>query len=154
MKCFELVLLAVCVVGAFARPDGGEEPSEADKAKWQEKHKQHVECAMATKNLTTCCPMPKHEELKNDPECKVHLEGLEDKDEKQKGRAMVCFIECLFKNKGLIEGHDVKWDKLKEFTTSDGEADFKDVSLKAIDFCEAKGESSIPAKPTPKQEIN
>jgi hypothetical protein len=136
MKSYQLVLLTLCVVGAFARPDG--EESDGPPPEHAEKHKKHMECAQETRNLTECCPMPKFEELKNDPECKVHLEGIDEKDHKGKMKAGVCFMECIFKSKGLIEDKDVKWDKIKELAGED--PDFKEVSEKAVDFCEAKGE--------------
>ncbi|KAG5675352.1 hypothetical protein PVAND_005261 [Polypedilum vanderplanki] len=146
MKSFQLALLTICVIGtSLARPEGesGDSPpaTGGDHAKWHEKHKKHIKCAIETQNLTTCCPLPKYDELNNDAECKALLEGIETKDNKEKGKASVCFIECIFKKNKLVDGKEVKWDKIRELNTKlmESDNDFKDISAKAIDFCEAKG---------------
>jgi hypothetical protein len=144
MKTCQLVFLVVFVVGAFAPATSDDDPPPPPGGdhhkKHHENHKKHIECAIETKNLTACCPMPKYEELKNDAECKSHLEGVDGKNEWKQAKAGMCFTECIFKSKGLIEGNDVKWDKLKEFAEQNADADTKDITAKAVDFCEAKGE--------------
>lgn len=110
-------------------------------------HHQHLASGMRsieTKNLTACCPSPKAQSMKDDAECKSHIEGIESMDNKQKHKAYTCFVECIFKSKGLIEGKDVKWDKVKEVSVEFHEPEFKEVVEKAVDFCEAKGELRSP----------
>jgi hypothetical protein len=98
------------------------------------------QCMKDTKDLKNCCPFPKHEEEKEDPECKHHLEGIETKEGKQKHKAYNCYTECSFKNKGLLNDEGViNKEKLKELTedhlTKNDAEDFKEITMNSIDYC-------------------
>lgn len=98
------------------------------------------QCMQQTKDLHDCCQLPKDEEMKNDPDCKQHLEGIEGKEKKEQHKAQTCFVECIFKKSGIIsEGKDIVKDKLKEETekhlTKFNAPEFKDISMNSIDFC-------------------
>lgn len=137
MASSKLIVLALCIVSAFCHPDGGLPGGK-------EKFMKMIKCGKDTEKLgKECCPMPKFDELKNDPECKSHLDGIDEKEGMEKGKAYSCFMDCIFKAKGLIEGRELKWDEIRkhndEFLGTDSE--FKEVSAKAIDFCENKGKT-------------
>lgn len=91
-----------------------------------------------TKQMKSCCPFPKNEEMTG--ECKEHLEGIESKEEKDKWHAMSCFSDCYYKSKGMInEAGELQVNQMKTETNNildanDG-ADFKDISMKSIDYC-------------------
>lgn len=97
---------------------------------------------MQTKELQTCCPFPKDEEIMSGP-CKEHLEGIEEKDDKQKWHAYSCFSECYFKSKGLVnEAGELQVEKIKEETAkllgANNGADFTAISNESIDYCAAE----------------
>lgn len=100
-----------------------------------------------TKDLKNCCPLPKHEEAKEDPECKHHLEGIENKEGKEKYKAYNCYSECTFKNQGLLkDGGVIDKEKLKELTeqhlTKNDAGDFKEIAMNSIDYCIGESEKN------------
>lgn len=96
-------------------------------------------CMKETRELKECCPFPENESIKNDPECSHHLEGIEDKEKKEKMKAYNCFSECIFENKGLLVEGDFNGDEIKKMieksmTEANG-SEFIDISLSSIDYC-------------------
>jgi hypothetical protein len=133
----KLIVGLVVVLFVVKGHCGSSENSDEGGNKWNKKK----ECMRQTFELKACCPMPKkEEEFKNDPECGNLLEGIEDKKGREKFHAIICFAECMFTSRGLVsEEKDVKWDELKNFSNEIvGEnGDFKEVTEKAMEFCEA-----------------
>ena len=92
-----------------------------------------------TMDLQACCPFPKDEEMMNGP-CKEHLDGIDEKEDKEKFRAYSCFSDCSFKSNGLVnEAGELQYDKIKEATfkllDANNGADFKAISDETIDYC-------------------
>lgn len=121
--------------------DGSDEGGKGKDEKWG-KHKEKIKkCVNETKELMKCCPFPAHDDdVKNDPDCKHHLEGIEDKKHKEQFKAHACFSECLFKKKEILkENNELDTDKLKssldEFLVKKDAADFKEIAGNSIDYC-------------------
>lgn len=119
--------------------DKGEGGKDCGKGKHKH-HKKMMQCMKQTKDLhESCCPFPVDDDAMETPECKEHLEGIEQKEGKEKHKAMKCWIDCMFKTKKLIEGKELKKDKIIQsfddmLTKLDGE-DFKEISVESIEFC-------------------
>lgn len=87
-----------------------------------------------------CCPFPKNDEVKDDPDCKHHLEGIEKKEKKDQHKASSCFAECIFKKNELLnDKNELDKEKLKngigDYLEKNNAADFKAISLESIDLC-------------------
>lgn len=83
--------------------------------------------------------MPKDEQLKEDEECKQHLDGLPTEG-KGRYRALGCFNECVFKKHGLFsDGQFTDRLKIKEafetYLKKNNGDDFIDVSMTSVDYC-------------------
>ncbi|CAO1331323.1 unnamed protein product [Diamesa serratosioi] len=97
---------------------------------------------IAEKDLQPCCQFPSDASMMSG-ECMVHLEGLEDKEEREKWHAYSCFTDCYFKSKGMVnDAGELQIDQIKEQTTSLLDAnngqDFKSLSIETIDYCTAE----------------
>lgn len=92
-----------------------------------------------TRELMACCPFPENESIKNDPECSHHLEGIDDKEKKEKMKAHNCFLECIFQNKGLLIDGELQGDEIKDMTekflVEENGSEFTAISLGSIDYC-------------------
>lgn len=100
-----------------------------------------------TKDLSAeCCPMPKPqtETLKDDEDCKHHLEGMESEG-RGRHKAWTCFNECIFKKHGLFEdGQFTERTKIKEsfetYLKKNNGDDFIDITMTSLDYCMDKCE--------------
>lgn len=129
---------------------GGDWKGKGDKGKggkWDKNKEKIKQCMHETKELMKCCPFPENDDTKNDPDCKHHLEGIEnkEKDHKEKHKAHSCFTECLFKKKEILkENGELDKEKLKaeikEFL-GESKAGFQEISFSSVDYCisECKG---------------
>ena len=93
-----------------------------------------------TKELTKCCPFPENKDMKDDPDCKQHLEGIDKKEKKDQHKAASCFTECIMKKTGVLnEKSEVDKEKLKaamgDYLEKNNAADLKQISSDSIDFC-------------------
>lgn len=131
------LIVCVAVILLVAKGHCGSSEDSDEGNNWNKKK----DCMRQTFELKKCCPMPKNlEDFKNDPKCGNLLEGIEDKKGHGKFHAIICFAECMFTSRGLVsEEKDVKWEELKNFSNEIvGEGDdFKEVTGKALEFCEA-----------------
>lgn len=88
-------------------------------------------------DLAECCHIPKDESMKEDPDCKHHLEGIDEKEGKEKHKAYNCFNECFFEKKGLFSKETKSFDDdvvlaaIEEMATED----FLEISLKSASMC-------------------
>lgn len=101
-----------------------------------------------TKDLKDCCPSNTDDEsMKDDPECKHHLEGIETMDKKAKGKAYKCFTECIFTTRGIYNDGVFEKDKLKEFSeeamVKSNDIDLKDIAFESIDYCMGERKLSL-----------
>lgn len=132
----KLIVSLVVVLFVINGHCGSSEEAEEGN-KWNKKK----QCMMETQQLKACCPLPKkNEDYMNDPECGHLLEGMDDKKGKEKFHAFICFAECMFTKKGLLtEEKEVKWDELKKSSNEllGENEEFKEVTEKAVDFCES-----------------
>jgi hypothetical protein len=141
MKLTVSLLVVSAIIGCVYGSSSGE---DTDKHKQhEEKMKKKKECMKQTNDLRACCEMPKpKEDLRTHPECGKHLEGIENKQKKEKWDAIICFHDCLFVAKGLIDetNKEVKWDAVKAHVAEFfGESEaFTDVSEKSLEYCENK----------------
>lgn len=115
----------------------GEGEEKDDKGK--KHHEKIKKCMKETEDLKKCCPYPKKEDIKDDPKCKHHIEGIEDMEKKEQHKAYKCFAECWFEEKGLIEDGELVKEKIHEETNKmlvelEGE-DFQLISTESIDYC-------------------
>lgn len=127
---------------------GGEKENDkcdkGGKGKWgNEKHHEKIkQCAQQTMDLKACCPFPENEALKDDPDCKHHLEGIDKKNEKDQHKAYKCFSECIFTERDMFvngsfvdsEIHDFNDEFLADF----GGEDFLHITGSSIDYCLAE----------------
>jgi hypothetical protein len=115
--------------------------------KGHEKHEKFKKCFNQTKALKECCPSSNSESMKDDPDCKHHLEGIEDKEKKQKFKAYKCFSECILEKGGIFVDGNFNKEKLIESTenhlTLNNDLDFKDIAMDSIDFCLGKSEKIV-----------
>lgn len=96
-------------------------------------------CMEDTMKLKECCDIPNHDD-ENDPTCKEHLEGIEEKDGKEKGDAIMCFSECVAKEKKLLKDDGtLDMDLIKKETEEElkkaGAEDLNDLSMESLDYC-------------------
>lgn len=137
-----LVVLVVVNLSQCKKDSHSGEDGDGHK-KNDDKFKKKKECMKQTEELKACCPLPKSsEDYMKDPECGHHLEGIDEKEGKDKFHTIVCFVECMFTSRGLLGGDDenkeILWDEVRKGTNEIfGEGDnLKEVTEKAIDFCE------------------
>lgn len=94
-----------------------------------------------TMDLAECCHMPEYEStkesMKEDPDCKHHLEGIEDKEGKEKHKAANCFTECLLEKKGLFTKETKSFDDAAVLAATEEMAteEFLEISLKSASVC-------------------
>lgn len=91
-----------------------------------------------TVELLKCCPFPEQKDHYNVPECKSIMEGFEKKEGKDKFMASVCFKECLFKQKGMIdEAGEFNKERIIEFTKEilSKTPEFQEITNKSLDIC-------------------
>ena len=120
--------------------DGKDKEGKGKDGDWG-KHKEKIKkCMEETDKLIECCPFPKNDEVKEDPDCKHHLEGVEKKEKKDQMKASSCFTECVFKKNELLnDKNELDNEKLKnaigDYLEKNNGADFKKISLESIDYC-------------------
>lgn len=98
-------------------------------------------CMEDTMKLKECCDLPKPEP--KDTPCNSHLEGIEEKEDKEKGKAYMCFAECVAMEEGAMsEDGQLDMDKIKEQAKEDfkklGAEDVTDLALESLDYCKQK----------------
>lgn len=126
---------------AFCNDDGSEGREGWKRGK--DKREKLKQCLQETKSLKDCCAYPNL--LKNDdPECKHHLEGFEDKTEREQHRANACFTECMYKSRGLFTDGEFDKEKIRsqvgEKLVEKNEDEFKGIAISSIDKCFAESE--------------
>jgi len=93
--------------------------------------------------LKKCCTLP-FDEVKNDPNCKKHLEGVDPDNKMEMMKAGMCFNECYYKSKGMInDAGDVVKEKMLEQSLLMKDPDFKDITKASIDMCVTKSELKL-----------
>lgn len=96
-----------------------------------------------TMKLKECCDIPNPEP--EDTPCNSHLEGIEEKEEKEKGKAFMCFAECVAIKKKILVDDELDMDEIKKQTKEDlqklGAEDVTDLALESVDYCKGKRKS-------------
>lgn len=110
-------------------------------------HERMMKCIKQTNELKDCCTLPQDDSIKEDPECKHHLEGIEGKEKHEKMKAYKCFTDCIFNSKGLMVDGNIDAEKFKEMSdnmlTENGQLEFKSISDESIDFCSNQSKSAV-----------
>jgi hypothetical protein len=107
---------------------------------WGKNKEKMKKCMEEEKKLMECCPYPKGDDMKDDPDCKHHLDGVDKKEDKEKHKAYSCFSECIAKKKGVLDA-DGKLDEAKlksemeEYLKANDAADLVDPTTNAIQSC-------------------
>lgn len=135
------------VLSGFGGPDGSPDGGPNGGEGKHKHHKKMMQCMKQTIDLQeSCCPFPRDDSVKDDPVCKEHLEGIEEKEGKEKHRAMKCWFDCIYKSKGLIEEKKLQKDAtlnyFDEMLTKLEAEDFKAVTEESIEYCFAESEFS------------
>lgn len=115
--------------------EGGEDGGDKGK----KHHEKIKKCMKQTMDLTPCCPYPKDESAKDDPDCKHHLEGIEGMEKKEKHKAYKCFTDCIFTKNGLLVDGELVKEKIHEMTNQmleklEGD-DWNEITTQSVDYC-------------------
>lgn len=134
----------VCLLfqGALGKPkdckDGG---------KHHEKMKKIKQCHQQTMDLAACCDFPEPEMKDEYPECNEILEGLVEMEKKEQHKAMMCYVECIFKAEEVFDGENIDTDKMladiEMMLEKADEAPFMNVSRVSVNFCQEKSKRIV-----------
>lgn len=102
-------------------------------------------CMEDTFKLKECCDIPVSDE--EDQTCQEHLEGIEEKEGKEKHEAFTCFSECKATEQGYLVEGDMNVEKMKEDAAEDlkqiDAEDLIDLATESIDYCKEQRESDV-----------
>lgn len=89
--------------------------------------------------MNECCSVPKPDPMKEDSSCRVYLEGLDGKTERENLIAERCFTECMFETRGFFKDGAFNKPKILEayesLLTEHNELDLLNISRTSIDSC-------------------
>lgn len=83
--------------------------------------------------------------MKDDPECKHLLTGIEAMGEKEQYKAHKCFTQCIFQERKLFVAGELVEKEIRnfneEFLNDNGGEDFIDITKNSTDYCFEECES-------------